>query len=521
VNRQNHQNYRGTVGCRAVVVTVSTMCLCLALHPKSLADETSTDTRVAPAQPTAQLASGSPVHSSPQVLALGLRDAVLMALEQNIGLRAERLNVDISRNNEQIERAAFDPNLTVTGAVSSDIGREEARGGTLQMGVSQSFATGTTVSVLTTFDAEHENREDQRSLGMDVAISQALLRGAGREVNLVRLHQAQLATRISAYDLRALTESLVAAVETTYWKCVLAREKIDIYERSLEVARQQIDQVRERIAIGKLAEIELAASEAEVAGKREELIVARGELAKRTLEMRRLLSRNRDFWTQQLQFLDRPGMNDDTVLDDVEVHVQLGLRYRPDLCQARLGMARGDLELARTRNGVLPQLDLFVQLGGTHYSQSFETADEDNQLAASIGLALSLPLSRREDRAVHRNATLAREQAELAVANMEQLVQLDVRSAYVAVDVAREQITATEATRKLRQDSLTAEQEKFGVGTSTTLQVAQAWRDLLASQINAVEAVVNWHIELVDLYRLEGTLLNHRGLAIDDGTDAP
>jgi len=68
------------------------------------------------------------------------------------------------------------------------------------------------------------------------------------------------------------------------------------------------------------------------------------------------------------------------------------------------------------------------------------------------------------------------------------------------------------ATYGASQVTLTAEQEKFRVGTSTTLQVAQAWRDVLASQINEVQAVINQRKALIELYRLEGTLLERRGI---------
>ena len=42
--------------------------------------------------------------------------------------------------------------------------------------------------------------------------------------------------------------------------------------------------------------------------------------------------------------------------------------------------------------------------------------------------------------------------------------------------------------------------------------VAQAQRDLLASQIAEVEAMINLKLALIDLYRPEGTLLKRRGV---------
>jgi outer membrane protein TolC len=77
----------------------------------------------------------------------------------------------------------------------------------------------------------------------------------------------------------------------------------------------------------------------------------------------------------------------------------------------------------------------------------------------------------------------------------------------------REQITATAATRKFQEEKLRVETEKFRVGKSTSLLVAQAQRDLVVSQIAEIRAVANYFKALVALYRLEGSLLPRRGLS--------
>jgi outer membrane protein TolC len=55
------------------------------------------------------------------------------------------------------------------------------------------------------------------------------------------------------------------------------------------------------------------------------------------------------------------------------------------------------------------------------------------------------------------------------------------------------------------------------VGKSTSLLVAQAQRDLVASQIAETQAVANYLKALVALYRLEGSLLQRRGIAAPGG----
>ncbi|MBT8490822.1 MAG: TolC family protein, partial [Deltaproteobacteria bacterium] len=187
----------------------------------------------------------------------------------------------------------------------------------------------------------------------------------------------------------------------------------------------------------------------------------------------------------------------------------------PELNQARLQVQRGDLEIVKTKNGLLPKMDFFINLGKTGYAGSFNSSVNDidgDSYDTLVGVSLAFPLVNREARARYRKSLLSREQTEEAVKNLVQLVQVDVRSAYIEVTRAKEQISATAATRALQEEKARIEAEKFRVGKSTTLLVAQAQRDLLSSRITEIETIANYLKALIELYRLEGSLLERRGI---------
>ena len=121
----------------------------------------------------------------------------------------------------------------------------------------------------------------------------------------------------------------------------------------------------------------------------------------------------------------------------------------------------------------------------------------------------------RQARSEHRRALLERNQAEEALKNVAHLVQVDVRSAYIEVMRAKEQVAATAATRALQEEKARIEKEKFRVGKSTGMLVAQAQRDLLSSRISEIQAVTNYLKSLINLYRLEGSLLERRGIRLE------
>ncbi len=115
-------------------------------------------------------------------------------------------------------------------------------------------------------------------------------------------------------------------------------------------------------------------------------------------------------------------------------------------------------------------------------------------------------------------AYAAHQQAAEAVANLRQLVHLDVRIRVNEVERTRQLIDASRETRIFQEQTLKAEKERFDVGASTALQVAQAQRDLLQIKIAEVEAIVNYRIALVRLYLAEGSLLEYRGVRLADSS---
>jgi outer membrane protein TolC len=351
---------------------------------------------------------------------------------------------------------------------------------------------------------------------LGLSATQSLLRGYGLDVNLASLRQARLDTRSSEYELRGFAESLVAQTEEAYWDCALAQQQIQITEASLKLANDQLTETLDRIRLGNVAASEKVAAEAEVALRQEDLINARSAFDATRLQLLRLLSPGGKTFERDLVLLDQPTAMLKMPVDNLADHIEAALRMRPDLNQARLLVERDELQIVKTKNGLLPQLNLFINLGRTGYSSSFAGSVSNvsaNDYDALIGVNFEVPPANRAARAADAAARLSRGQAEQAVGNLAQYVELDVRSAFIEILRTRAQVAATEASRALQEEKVRVEAEKFRIGKSTSLLVAQAQRDLLASQIAYVQAVAGYRKALVELYRLEGTLLQRRGLA--------
>ncbi|MCK9266348.1 TolC family protein [bacterium] len=459
-------------------------------------------------------------------LEITVENAIIAALLNNRSLKVEQYVPHIKSTYEEEEMSKFDPVVSAGFNASRQKVRTKTKPAgnvssgltNLNVGVERSLPSGTQVSAGITLGRDWSDLySDQYTADLGFTVTKALLQGAGLDFNMANVRQAKLDTLVSEYELRGFTEDLVASVETTYWNYALALSQIEIYNNSLQLAEQQLKETEERINVGELAEIELSAAQAEVALRKESLINAQSSLESVKLKLLRLINSTGDLsLAQEITLKNMPSVPF-VKLDNVESHFELALKMRSDINQALLDIKKGDIEIVKTKNGLLPKLDFFVNLGKTGYANSFGNSIQDipgRRYDVSAGVMFEWPVDNRQAESKYKRARLSRQQTEEALNNLSQLVEMDVRLAYIEVNRVAKQIEAIQATLKLQEEKVHAETEKFKVGRSTPLLVAQVQRDLLNAQISEVQAIVGYLNSLVELFRIEGSILERRGVQV-------
>ncbi|GAB3671760.1 hypothetical protein GCM10028792_04620 [Salinisphaera aquimarina] len=459
-------------------------------------------------------------------LDLSVEKAVALALENNPSLRAQQQQPIIAGTFADVERAVFDPSVfanversrEVAQRVSEDIQSNfnvRSNQDTAEVGVRQLLPTGTELELSLEQDLSESNRSPrQAGTRAGLSITQALLQGFGITSNLVALRQARTDTLASAYELRGFVTALVADVESTYWDYLGARRRIDILDNALEVADQQSREAELRIQAGTVAEIERAAFAAEAARRQQDLIDGRAEADRLRTRLLQLTSLPGQTVYERAVTPVTPVQADAAALDQPADYVALARDRRPELNQARLDVARNELEVVATRNGLLPRLDLFVTLGQTgfasNYGAAYSNLDNGDTYDLSGALEFEYPLGNRAGRALARRAKASTEQARASLDNLGRVIEAEVRYAVIEARRAAAQIDASAATVRLQEQTLAAEKARFDVGRSTALLVAQAQRDLLSARLSRIDAFIAYRQALIDLHVADGSLLTRR-----------
>ena len=472
-------------------------------------------------------AISSVLAASGDTLYIGVLDAILMGLENNSTISIQRLEPLVTNTYTREQQAPYDPTISVE--ATRNVIESQRRLGALpnplelrledysaDLTISESLPTGTDIAITTGLTGSVSNLyKDQYTGTVGLTVTQSLLRGFSPRANLANLRKARLDVDISRAELKGVAEGVIAEIEKGYWTLYLAGQEIAIQQKSLDLALQQLAESQERVKVGKLPELELAAVEAEVASRRSALIDSQSHYEQARLHLLYVLNpQAANVWLKMPVLIDAPFIPIDT-LELLEIHEEIAIKFRSDLQQAKLSLRKGELEIVKTKNGLLPKLDFFITLGTTAYSEIFKNALPDvNSPYYSIGggLVFSRPVPNRQASAQLDRARYTRDQQTLAVNNLEKLVQHDIRMAYTEVRRARQQIEATRVTRELQERKLAAEVEKFRVGKSTNILVLQAQRDFTASQLDEASTMVAYLNALVNLYQMEGSLLERRGI---------
>src|SRR5262245_36701376 len=224
-----------------------------------------------------------------------LEESIALALENNTGLRIQKLNPIAATARVRQAYAQFDPaaygnavkNRTnsptstispFTSAGNLDIFNQETD---WNVGLRKELLTGGRVNLQWTNSRLFSNPtvvnlivpEYITTLG--VSITQPLLRDFGWRFALLVVDVAQIAEEQSFYEYKAQVANLVESVEEAYWIYVLAIESTRVEEKGLELAKELLRQNEGRFKVGALPHTAVLESEAEVARREANLVRVR------------------------------------------------------------------------------------------------------------------------------------------------------------------------------------------------------------------------------------------------------
>jgi HAE1 family hydrophobic/amphiphilic exporter-1 len=487
-------------------------------------------------------AQNTAAAAAPAALRLTVDEAVRMALDSNVDLRADRLDPQISDANVAAAAGVFRPTLIT--ALNSNNQLQPPSSFlvpvptqndvvTSNAGIGQRlpwFGTTYNLSWSTTHTSSNSFLNSYNPLvqsGLSVNASQPLLRDL--KIDLARVNLAVNRTNREIADTR-LRESLVhttAAVKAAYWGLVAARANVEARRTALDLAQELSRVNKAKVDVGTSPPLDLVSAQAEVASDQEQLIIADTTVKQAEDRLRALIfdPTKRENWNIALDPVDSPPVA--TVTIDIDGAVTRALADRADLARARKDIDNAQTSLTYAGNQELPDVRLNASylasgLGGTQvlrtggfpgtivgpgtvtpFGNVFSQLLSADYPTWSVGVSVSYPIGQSTEQANHARAQLQHTQSQERLKGSESRAIQQVRDAAWKIEMNAKRIDTTRSARELAEQRLDAERKRFEVGMSTSFLVIQAQRDLAQARTNELGAVLAYDLSLVDFEALQ------------------
>jgi HAE1 family hydrophobic/amphiphilic exporter-1 len=356
---------------------------------------------------------------------------------------------------------------------------------------------------------------------LEAVVSQPLLRDFKIDFTRAQITTSERNLRIADIGLQELGITLTSNAQRAYWNLVLARAAVTVQQQSLDLSLELERNNRARVDVGQSPPLDLVSARAEVAQRRENLIVAQTLVRQAEDQLRLLIidTKRPDFWFVRLEPADMvPPIGP---APDVDAAVRNALAQRTDLQRSQRQLENDETAVALAKNATLPDLRLQASyltngLGGTELTrtggfpgtvvgeQFVPFGDVLRQLVTAsyptwtVGLTVRYPLGRSSEQAVLARTTLERDQNIVRLRSSELKVVREVRQAAMQLEQNRQRIDTTRLARELSEQRLDAEQRRFEVGMSTNFNVIQAQRDLAVARNSELLAQLDYQLALIN-----------------------
>ncbi len=460
---------------------------------------------------------------------LTLEEAVVVALQNDLGLQQEAIGAEIAGYNYVGSWGAFDPVVRAVGRLTDAESQPSTTLGgaqvlevdvqALEFGLNYPLITGGNLGLDYARNNTKTNNQFQlvnpaTEDSLTLALTQPLLRGAWRDFATSEQQEAELELTRVLEQVRTARGDLIFRVHQAYWNLVSAREQLGVAQTSLELGLQQLEQNQRRLDAGVGTEVEVLQAQTNVATSVQVRLEAAVNVARTSDQLKTILFPGSSEETWNLYITPTTPLPQGVSSEGLrswQEELVTALEYRGELRQQRLRIDASEVALERSSSLRLPALDLVLSAGANGFdgdpSTSFREAIGYEFPTYTAALNFSMPIGNRSASNAERAARAQVRNARLSYDQLETQVVAEVRDAVLQLVSRIAAVRAAESSLQLATRQLEAEQARYREGLTTNFQVLE-FQDQLAQALSVERrARVDYALAWTNLYGAQGTLV--------------
>ena len=418
------------------------------------------------------------IFISSNAIAVTLYDALNQTYQNNIQLNAERQNIKASEEDINISKANFKPTITLSGSQSIE-----------------------NTNKLTNQSGGDASTSDANPLTASIKLEQKILdygRSLELEKNITALDLAK------AKLIKKEQEVLHSAIDA-YSNLILAREKLNINRKNLNLLRRQVENDKIRLDRGRITITDLAQSESSFAGAQAQFTQAKSDLLIAKLTYENIIGKISD--PNQLQKKTKSIVKIPNSLNDA---INLSKQNNPDIKIAKFDLEQSKKDVEISKSDLKPTASLSLEK--SYANDLSSTVDQSDKDILKATIRWPFYTGGKTQSTINKKSNLTTRKR-LLLDDAVRSNETNVASAWSSLESSRGFLNSVKVQVRAAQianDGITAEYER---GSRTTLDVIQSNSLLLSAQISLATSEKNYLMAQYNLLKSVG-LLNSQYLKL-------
>jgi len=396
-----------------------------------------------------------------------LKECVHHALENNISIKKNKLNIAVQKENVVNAKGNFLPTVSASS------------GGNFGFG--------------STFDPVSKNRVATSTFGGSFGLRSGVTVFNGFR-NLNTRKQAKLGVTSSQLDLEVIEDNISLNVVNSYLNILFAKENLNVAQVQYEISKKQIERAKSQFDAGVKPKGDLLNAKSTAANDAQNVIAQQNILDIALLNLAQLLQISAVNFNVAPLEIDSPSIA--TLYKDSNLIYEKALLNRPEIEKAKLEIENADLSIAIAKSSYMPTVSASAS-ASTNYGFNFDlpvgTSNKEffkqinDNLGYGLGFSINVPIFNgfKTDSNVNRSK-INKEITEFNLESQKLQLQQTIQKAYLDAKSSAKSYEAAEISLSAQKEAFKNAQERYNYGAMTLFDFDQVRNRL----VNAESAMI-------------------------------
>ena len=394
----------------------------------------------------------------------GLKECVDHALENNITIKQNALNVELSKEDVVQAKGNFLPNLNASTNPGMNFGSSIGQ-------------NGARIST------------DNFRAGFNLSSNATIFNGFR---NLTAYKQSQLGVESSKLELKRVQDDISLNVVNGYLNILFAKENLTAAKVQYEISKNQIQKLTNEVDAGVKAKGELLNVESTAAADEQNVVAQQNTLDLALLTLAQLLQVSPEGFDIATINVGSPSIA--TLYNNSDIVYKKAVNSRPEIIKAQIGVKNAELGIESAKGRYLPSLSFSAGMG-TSYQHAFSFANSyffkqvNDNLGYSLGFSLNIPIFNRFQTKSNVNKSIInKEISEIGLQSEKLRLKATIERVYLDAKAAAKTYESAQKSLTSQTEAFKNAQERYNFGAMTLFDFDQVRNRLVNAESSLIRA---------------------------------